>query len=74
MQQEDKDNDMTSHDAGTRKGEEMIENDGKEAGRYDTGESGADRPTGTSTARDSTGVNAEAENPSDPSSPNMPPA
>jgi len=66
--------DTTAHTPGTRKGEEMIEEDGKEEGRRDTGESGADRPTGTSTARDSTAVNAEDENPIDPESPNLPPA
>jgi hypothetical protein len=38
--------------------EDMIDEDGKEAGRFDTGTDGtkADRPTGGSTPRDLTGV------------------
>jgi len=38
--------------------EDMIDEDGKEAGRFDTGTDGtkADRPTGGSTPRDVTGV------------------
>jgi hypothetical protein len=40
-----------------RRGEEMVENDGKEAGREDTGTEGpTDRPTGESTKRDVTGI------------------
>ncbi|MEP6901053.1 MAG: hypothetical protein ABJA66_04840 [Actinomycetota bacterium] len=66
--------DTSSHDAGTRKGEEMKKSDGKESGRHDEGETGAGRPTGSSTARDSTGINAEKEDPIDPSSPKLPPA
>jgi hypothetical protein len=66
--------DTSSHDAGTRKGEEIKEDDGKEAGRHDEGETGADRPAGSSTARDSTGINPEDENPIDPNSPKLPPA
>lgn len=40
------------------RGEDMIAEDGKEAGRFDTGTDGtkADRPTGESTPRDTTGV------------------
>ena len=43
------------------RGEDMLAEDGKEAGRQDTGTDGtaADRPTGTSTARDSTGVDPQ---------------
>ncbi|MDP9072832.1 MAG: hypothetical protein M3N98_01435 [Actinomycetota bacterium] len=43
------------------RGENMLAEDGKEAGRTDTGTDGtpANRPTGTSTARDSTGVNPQ---------------
>ncbi|MGC2238574.1 MAG: hypothetical protein WA584_20640 [Pyrinomonadaceae bacterium] len=74
MAQEDKGSDMASHDAGTGKGEEKSAWEGKEAGRSDEGETGADRPAGTSTARDSTGINADDENPVDPNSPNLPPA
>jgi hypothetical protein len=40
-----------------RRGENIQEQDGKEAGRYDTGTKGkTDRPTGKSTPRDSTGI------------------
>lgn len=65
--------DTPSHDTGVRKGEEVAGWE-DEAGRHEKGETGADRPAGGSTARDSTGVNAEAEEPIDPNSPNMPPA
>lgn len=44
-------------DSVTRRGEDMAAKDGKEPGREDTGESGAGRPTGESSARDATGVN-----------------
>jgi hypothetical protein len=74
MTQQEKATDTSSPAPENRKGEEMIEQDGKEAGRFDEGETGANRPTGTSTARDSTAINAEDENPIDPESPNMPPA
>lgn len=73
-EQEDKGSDMTSHDWGTNKGEEAASDQGKEAGRQETGTDENDRPTGTHTARDSTSVNAEAEAPIDPAMPNMPPA
>lgn len=63
-----------THSPGTRKGEEIASEDGKEAGRDDSGTSGADRPTGTSTARDSTGINPEDVESKDPNAPNMPPA
>lgn len=63
-----------AHDPGTLKGEEQIDAQGKEAGRHDTGETGADRPAGTSTARDSTSINPQDEEPIDPASPTMPPA
>lgn len=46
-----------SHQAGIRKGEDIDEADGKEAGRQDAGtEYPSQRPTGTSDARDFTGV------------------
>lgn len=50
-----------AHVPGVGKGEEISERDGKEAGRYDTGTdpSKADRPTGTSTARDDTGIDPQ---------------
>ncbi len=58
------------HQPANRKGEEIVKDDGKEAGRIDTGTTGADRPAGTSTARDSTGVNPSG--PIDPNSPTLP--
>ncbi len=62
------------HTPGTRKGEEQASKQGKEPGRHDHGSTHADRPAGKSTARDSTSVNADAENPIDPKSPKLPPA
>ena len=44
----------------SRRGETMTETEGKEAGRQDTGTKGeSQRPTGTSTARDTTGINPQ---------------
>jgi hypothetical protein len=44
----------------SRRGEDVAEQDGKEAGRQDTGPKGASqRPTGTSTARDMTGIDPQ---------------
>jgi hypothetical protein len=42
----------------SRRGEDMVDADGKEPGRVDTGtdDTAAQRPTGTSTERDATGV------------------
>ena len=41
----------------TRRGEDIVDDDGKEPGRIDTGTEGpTDRPTGTSTERDATGI------------------
>lgn len=41
----------------SRRGEDMRDKDGKEAGRIDTGTKGpTDRPTGESTKRDVTGI------------------
>jgi hypothetical protein len=43
-----------------RRGEDTVRRDGKEPGRYDTGTQGASqRPTGTSTGRDSTSVDPQ---------------
>lgn len=66
--------DASAHTPGTAKGEEKIMNEGKEPGRHDTGDAGEGRPAGTSTARNSTSVNAEEMEPIDPNMPNMPPA
>jgi hypothetical protein len=41
----------------TGRGEDVVEKDGKEPGRYEVGEQGADRPVGKSTPRDQTGIN-----------------
>ncbi len=54
----------TPHGVGestTRRGEDITEDDGKEAGRHDAGtdETPAQRPVGTSTARDVTGVDPQ---------------
>ena len=43
-------------DSTNTRGEDIQGRDGKEAGRYDSGKTGADRPSGKSTARDATGV------------------
>ncbi|HEX5733020.1 MAG TPA: hypothetical protein VF131_09320 [Blastocatellia bacterium] len=72
MSEHDTSRDAPAHDKGARKGEEVREADGKEPGRYDKGQSGADRPSGGSTARDSTKINPDAEEPIDPESPNLP--
>jgi hypothetical protein len=49
---------IPTHTPGTRRGEDMVDQDGKEAGRYDTGKKGkTERPTGKSTPRDQTGIN-----------------
>ena len=61
-----------AHTPGTRKGEEILEQEGKEPGRHDKGVTGEGRPVGGSTARDSTSINPQ--DPIDPDSPNMPPA
>jgi hypothetical protein len=74
QEEENKGTDTMSHEAGVAKGEEQVENDGKEPGRYDTEEGGGrGRPTGTSTARNSTGINPEDEEPISEDMPNMPP-
>ena len=74
MSKHDTSPDSPSHHTGAGKGEEITERDGKEPGRHDKEQSGAGRPAGGSTARDSTKINPDAENPIDPNSPNLPPA
>jgi hypothetical protein len=62
-----------AHQPGTAKGEEKPKTEGREPGRQDPGSTGkAERPTGKTTGRESTGVNADKENPVDPESPHMP--
>ena len=59
------------HQPGTGKGEEKAKDEGKNAGRQESGTTGeANRPSGTSTPQDSTGVNPKG--PVDPESPQMP--
>lgn len=60
---------MAPEDVGvstTRRGEDVVKQEGTEAGREHTGtdDTSAERPTGTSTPRDSTGV----KQPEDPES------
>ena len=45
----------------TRRGEDVVKEEGKEAGRRDTGtdDTPAQRPTGTSSPRDATGVDPQ---------------
>jgi hypothetical protein len=72
MDEHDAKSHSPSHDAGTGKGEEKSSFEGKEAGRHDAGTTHADRPAGTSTARDSTSINPDDKDPIDPAMPNMP--
>ena len=48
-----------AHSTGVARGEDIKDRDGKEAGRDDEGTTGAGRPAGSSTARDSTGINPD---------------
>lgn len=73
MGDEDTSADAPTHTPGTRQGEEIKEEEGKEPGRYDAGTTHADRPAGTSDARDSTSINPDSVESGD-DSPNMPPA
>jgi hypothetical protein len=61
-----------AHSPGTRKGEEIVQDEGKEPGREETGKTGVGRPTGESTARDSTGINPDKAEPQTPGSPTLP--
>ncbi|MGI8813277.1 MAG: hypothetical protein ACR2IH_12235 [Pyrinomonadaceae bacterium] len=74
QQHSDQGTDSPSHDTGTRKGENLTGSEGKEPGRHEKEDTGAGRPAGGSTSRDSTGINPEDREPIDPSSPSMPPA
>jgi hypothetical protein len=74
MVKQDTTPDAPSHSAGTSKGEEQIKNQGKEPGRIDTGTDDEGRPTATTTARNSSSVNADEREPIDPEMPDMPPA
>lgn len=63
-----------THHEGARKGEEIIQDEGLEEGRHHSDSTGADRPSGGSTSRDSTRINPENEQPIHEDSPNLPPA
>jgi hypothetical protein len=73
MGDEDTSADAPTHTSGTRQGEDIKDDEGKESGRHDAGTTHADRPSGGSTARDSTAINPGSVE-SDDDSPNMPPA
>jgi len=66
MNKQDVSPDAPAHTPGTSKGEEKVKDEGKEPGRDEAGEG--------RTARDSTSINPEAEEPIDPRMPKMPPA
>ena len=48
-----------AHSTGVGRGEDIKDRDGKEAGREDAGTTHADRPAGSSSARDSTAINPD---------------
>jgi hypothetical protein len=58
--------DVSAHTPGTPKGEERVRRQGREPGRENS--------RVARTARDSTGINADARQPVDPRMPQMPPA
>jgi hypothetical protein len=65
MVEQDTAPDAPAHAPGTNKGEEQIENQGKEPGRDEESHR---------TARDSSSINIEEREPIDPRMPHMPPA
>ena len=73
MGSHDTSTDEPAHAPGTRKGEEITEQDGRESGRESKGASHADRPTGERNARDSTAINPDDVE-SVSGGPKMPPA
>ena len=56
---------LPSHTPGTPKGEERVQEKGREAGR--------DNKKGNRTARDSTSINPQSREPIDPRMPHLPP-
>jgi hypothetical protein len=64
--------DVSAHIKGVRQGNKPGGID-KDPGLFTSGEAGANRPSATSTARKSTGINPKKRNPIDPNSPNLPP-
>ncbi|HWS99725.1 MAG TPA: hypothetical protein VN256_05570 [Pyrinomonadaceae bacterium] len=73
MEDQDSKATLPAHSPGTRKGEDIKDKDGTEAGRWDSGTTGADRPSGESDARDSTAINPDDVE-STSGGPSMPPA
>jgi len=73
MEDQDSKATLPTHTPGTRQGEEIKDEEGKEAGREDGGTTHADRPAGGSDARDSTGINPDDVE-STSGGPSMPPA
>src|ERR1700704_1096816 len=61
------------HVTGTGKGEEVALTEGREPGREEAGTTGADRPAGTRTARDATGVAKDTDPIAPPRPPPRPP-
>jgi hypothetical protein len=70
----DSDAQAPRHHPGARKGDEVRQDEGREPGRHDSESTGAKRPSGGKTARDSTAINPESTEAIDPRSPRMPPA
>jgi len=64
--------DAPAHTPGVHQGNEPGGIDA-DPGLQVEGEIGANRPSATSTARKSTGINPKKRNPIDPDSPNLPP-
>ena len=64
--------DAPAHTPGVNQGNKPGGTDA-DPGLVETGEIGAGRPSMTSTARKSTGINPKKRNPIDPNSPNLPP-
>ena len=65
--------DQPAHAPGTRKGEEITQQEGREPDRKDKGTSHAGRPAGHRTPRDSTGINPDDMG-TTTGGPEMPPA
>lgn len=70
LNQRTENNPPPSGESINRRGEDVIKEGGKEPGRKDEGTKGkTERPLGSSTQRDQTGVNPQE--PIDPESPNL---
>lgn len=55
-------------------GNDPVDSEGNADDRDDAGQGGDDRPRGTRTSEETTGINADDEEPIDPESTVMPPA